>query len=112
MSKNYWNNINGRKTLMDLDFVFNLIRIIFVLYIIPGSNVVRVVGLNCDIAYIGTGQTCILTLNSTSNISQNIYYIKVDFLSSGTVYNVQPIPISGFNQYIIRALPFGGYFLF
>ncbi|RIA85944.1 hypothetical protein C1645_830057 [Glomus cerebriforme] len=65
--------------------------------------------LNCQFTYVDVGQTCILSVNDTLN--QSNFYIRVDFLSSGTVYNIKTIPSMGYDQLNIQTLLYGGYLL-
>ena len=70
--------------------------------------------IDCDIAYVGVGQTCILTGKFLGRTVLNVdtFYIKVAFLSSGTVYNVKSLNSSSGNiQYNIASLRYGGYLL-
>ncbi|CAB4433231.1 unnamed protein product [Rhizophagus irregularis] len=61
---------------------------------------------------MGFGQTCILVLNIAPAIDQNTF-IKIDFLSTGTVYNItifqNPADLTDFS---IQSLPYGGYLLY
>ncbi|CAG8658219.1 15244_t:CDS:1, partial [Funneliformis mosseae] len=70
-------------------------------------------GLNCDIAYVGFGQICILTGFYIDQPAPNTFFIRVDFLSSGTLYNVQSLNATavGVTEYKLRALRYGGYIL-
>ncbi|CAG8525342.1 13012_t:CDS:2 [Funneliformis mosseae] len=77
---------------------------------IPG---VRFTSLDCDIAYLGMGQTCVLTVKNNLNTTS---YVKVEFLTSGTSYNGKslngPIPtIPGIDEYYVRSLRYGGFLL-
>ncbi|GES87507.1 hypothetical protein GLOIN_2v1834901 [Rhizophagus clarus] len=75
----------------------------------PISNITL---LDCDFTKVGYGQTCILVINTPSETNQNTF-IKIDFLSTGTVYNTtyfqNPADLTDFS---IQALDYGGYFLF
>ncbi|CAB4437913.1 unnamed protein product [Rhizophagus irregularis] len=87
----------------------------FVLY--QTSNPVsKIVLLDCDFTKVGYGQTCILVLNLAPAIGQTVVqntFIKIDFLSTGTVYNItifqNPADLTNF---AIMSLDYGGYFLF
>ena len=79
---------------------------------IPG---LEFTGFYCDIAYVGVGQTCVLTISprNTSGISRD-FFIKVDFLTSGSVYNLSNFQISetfNLTNYRISSLRYGGYLL-
>src|SRR6266542_5827744 len=66
--------------------------------------------IDCSIAYVGVGQTCIVTGKFTN---QKYFYLKVDFLSSGIVYKVEPLNVQlhqGIDQYNVETLRYGGYF--
>ncbi|CAG8704368.1 5878_t:CDS:2, partial [Funneliformis mosseae] len=72
--------------------------------------------INCDTACVELRQRCIVTAKFTFRDVMKTFYLKVDFLSSGAVYNIKPLmidiqPIPKFDQYNIRSLPFGGYLL-
>src|ERR1044071_1521887 len=49
----------------------------------PGSEFTD---LDCDVSYVGVGQTCIVTGRFAATKS---LYLKVDFLTSGFVHNVE-----------------------
>ncbi len=66
--------------------------------------------IDCDIAYVGVGQTCIITGIFTNRVTIDNFYLKIDFLSSGTVYNIEPYnAISIVDEYKIESLRYGGY---
>ncbi|CAG8457748.1 3633_t:CDS:10 [Funneliformis mosseae] len=69
--------------------------------------------IDCDINYVGYGQTCIVTGIFTGRAIKDRFYLKIDFLSSGTVYSVTPLreENSTITQYSVQALPYGGYLL-
>ncbi|RGB30788.1 hypothetical protein C1646_764887 [Rhizophagus diaphanus] len=73
------------------------------------ASILEVTLLNCDLDYIGVGQTCILTLNIAQD--QNTF-VKVDFLSSGTAYDVKAFQSPNRANYNIKSLRYGGYFLY
>ncbi|CAB4420751.1 unnamed protein product [Rhizophagus irregularis] len=73
------------------------------------ASILEVTLLNCDLDYIGVGQTCILTLNIAQD--QNTF-VKVDFLSSGTAYDVKAFQSPSSANYNIKSLRYGGYFLY
>ncbi|RIA94213.1 hypothetical protein C1645_734970 [Glomus cerebriforme] len=79
-----------------------------VLYQTPVSGL-HFTGLNCEFTYADIGQICILTVNNT--IDNTNSFIRVDFLSSGTVYSVNIISNLENNQFNIQSLRYGGYFL-
>ncbi len=65
-----------------------------------------------DIDYAGVGQTCIVTGNFTNRMATDIFYLKIDFLSSGNIHNVEPLNIqtnSTIKQYNVQSLTYGGY---
>ncbi|CAG8503331.1 5032_t:CDS:10 [Funneliformis mosseae] len=80
---------------------------------IPGLNFTS---LDCSISYVGVGQSCILTGKFAFRAITNTFYTKIDFLSSGNVYNIQSlnatIPTNPeVDTYNVRSLPYGGYLL-
>ncbi|CAB4437910.1 unnamed protein product [Rhizophagus irregularis] len=83
----------------------------FVLYQTP-NPVSKIILLDCDFTKVGFGQTCILVLNFAPATDQNTF-IKIDFLSTGTVYNItlfqNPADLTDF---AILPLDYGGYLLF
>ncbi|RGB39051.1 hypothetical protein C1646_755031 [Rhizophagus diaphanus] len=83
----------------------------FVLYQTP-NPVSKIILLDCDFTKVGFGQTCILVLNIAPAINQNTF-IKIDFLSTGTVYNIttfqNPADLTDFG---IMQLNYGGYLLY
>ncbi|PKC02710.1 hypothetical protein RhiirA5_424842 [Rhizophagus irregularis] len=87
----------------------------FVLYQ-TSTPVSKIILLDCDFTKVGYGQTCILVLNLAPAIGQTVAqntFIKIDFLSTGTVYNItifqNPADLTNF---AIMSLDYGGYFLF
>jgi len=66
------------------------------------------VDIDCSFAYVGVGQTCIVTGKNATNY----FYLKVDFLSSGIVCNVEPFNVQDheIDQYNVNPLRYGGYF--
>ncbi|GES76898.1 hypothetical protein GLOIN_2v1639405 [Rhizophagus clarus] len=94
------------------------------LYQTPIPNIAFVT-IFCNIAYVGVGQICTLTATTTqggapigtapTTQSQN-FYIKINFLSSGSVSSFQVInrnlPVeNGSNFWKVNSLNFGGYLL-
>ncbi|RGB24226.1 hypothetical protein C1646_676525 [Rhizophagus diaphanus] len=83
----------------------------FVLYQTQ-NQVSKIILLDCDFTKVGFGQTCILVLNIAPEIDQNTF-IKIDFLSTGTVYNItifqNPADLTDFS---IQSLQYGGYLLY
>ncbi|CAB4399012.1 unnamed protein product [Rhizophagus irregularis] len=83
----------------------------FVLYQTQ-NQISNIILLDCDFTKVGFGQTCILVLNIAPAIDQNTF-IKIDFLSTGTVYNItifqNPADLTDFS---IQSLPYGGYLLY
>ncbi|PKC02713.1 hypothetical protein RhiirA5_424845 [Rhizophagus irregularis] len=83
----------------------------FVLYQTP-NPVSKIILLDCGFTKVGFGQTCILVLNVAPATDQNTF-IKMDFLSTGTVYNItifqNPADLTDF---AIMPLDYGGYLLF
>ncbi|CAG8527285.1 6538_t:CDS:10 [Funneliformis mosseae] len=76
---------------------------------------IKFINIDCSVSYVGIGQTCIVTSESTIRAEKKLY-LKIDFLSSGTVINVLPLmndiqtnPL--IDQYNIASLPYGGYLL-
>ncbi|CAG8524038.1 813_t:CDS:10 [Rhizophagus irregularis] len=88
------------------------------LYQTPVPNLVFV-SLICDIAFSGVGQVCTLTAlqsNPTGNLPPNTFYIKINFLSSGSVTSFRVInrilPVENVNVvWAVNSLAFGGYLL-
>ncbi|CAJ0639048.1 9132_t:CDS:2 [Entrophospora sp. SA101] len=94
------------------------------LYQIPLDNIIFN-NMKCDIDYIEVGHSCILTLNQTITSTttppqaptSKLYYIRVSFLSSGSVSGLDPIdrviPADGLNtvSWNIRSLPYGGFLI-
>ncbi|GBC40317.2 hypothetical protein GLOIN_2v1834901 [Rhizophagus irregularis DAOM 181602=DAOM 197198] len=91
-----------------LEYGKNIIQEPVILYQ-TRAPILEVTLINCDFAYIGVGQTCILTLNTAQG--QNTF-VKVDFLSSGTAYDVKAFQSPGGVNYNIKSLRYGGYFLY
>ncbi|CAB5314796.1 unnamed protein product [Rhizophagus irregularis] len=83
----------------------------FVLYQTP-NPVSKIILLDCDFTKVGFGQTCILVLNIAPVIDRNTF-IKIDFLSTGTVYNItmfqNPADLIDFT---VESLQYGGYLLY
>ncbi|CAG8455973.1 13836_t:CDS:2 [Funneliformis caledonium] len=75
---------------------------------------IRFTSLSCDIACVGVGHVCLLTVNIT-DLGER-FYVKISFLSTGTVtgfdtinsITTQNVTIPELN---IRPLPYGGYFM-
>ncbi|CAG8481972.1 5792_t:CDS:10 [Funneliformis mosseae] len=72
--------------------------------------------IDCDVSYVGIGQCCIVTGVFIIRAVIKKFYLKIDFLSNGTVIKVLPLmsdlqtnPL--IEQYNIEALPYGGYLL-
>nr|CAG8451181.1 13626_t:CDS:2 [Entrophospora candida]CAG8485331.1 4221_t:CDS:2 [Entrophospora candida] len=94
------------------------------LYQIPLDNIIFS-NMKCDIDYIEVGHSCILTLNQTiastttppQAPTSKLYYIRVSFLSSGSVSGLDPIdrviPADDVNtvSWNIRSLPYGGFLI-
>ncbi|POG83002.1 hypothetical protein GLOIN_2v1469500 [Rhizophagus irregularis DAOM 181602=DAOM 197198] len=76
----------------------------FVLY--QTLTPINVLLLDCDFTYVGVGQTCIIIANSTQSDKT---FIKIDFLSSGTVYNITTFQNINVTDYSIQSLRYGGY---
>ncbi len=77
----------------------------------------RFIGIVCSISYVGVGQTCIVTGNFTNLAATDIFYLKIDFLSSGTISKVEPLNVQSMNvqstdKYDIFSLRYGGYLFF
>ncbi|PKY26015.1 hypothetical protein RhiirB3_441178 [Rhizophagus irregularis] len=79
----------------------------FVLY--QTLTPINVLLLDCDFTYVGVGQTCIIIANSTQSDKT---FIKIDFLSSGTVYNITTFQNINVTDYSIQSLRYGGYFTY
>ncbi|CAG8701209.1 18282_t:CDS:10, partial [Rhizophagus irregularis] len=74
----------------------------FVLY--QTLTPINVLLLDCDFTYVGVGQTCIIIANSTQSDKT---FIKIDFLSSGTVYNITTFQNINVTDYSIQSLRYG-----
>jgi hypothetical protein len=75
----------------------------------PVNNIIL---LDCDFTRVGYGQTCILVLNTAPATTQNTF-IKIDFLSSGTVYNITVFDNrADLTDFSIQSLYYGGYLLY
>jgi hypothetical protein len=71
---------------------------------------INVLLLDCDFTYVGVGQTCMIIASSTLTDKT---FIKIDFLSSGTVYNITTFQSSEITtDYSIQSLRYGGYFTY
>ncbi|CAI2174843.1 8703_t:CDS:2 [Funneliformis geosporum] len=70
--------------------------------------------LSCDIAFVGVGHICLLTVNITA-VGER-YYVRINFLSSGTVTgfdtinNITPQDVI-IQEWHITLLPYGGYLM-
>ncbi len=96
---------------MILEFGQSVRREPAVLYQTPISGL-RFTVIDCDIAYVGVGQSCIVSGIFTDRATTDRFYIKIEFLSSGTVSNAKPLNIQldpTIEQYNIQALRYGGY---
>jgi hypothetical protein len=71
--------------------------------------ILEIILINCDFDYTGVGQTCIFIASTAQG--QNTF-VKVDFLSSGTTYNVKAFQSPSSVDYNIKPLRYGGYFLY
>jgi hypothetical protein len=90
------------------------------LYQTPIPNL-SFVSLFCDIAYVGVGQVCTLTASQPDPTGGNLppknFYIKINFLSSGSVTSFQVInrlfPIENNANIVwkVDSLSYGGYLL-
>ena len=80
----------------------------FVLY--QTQTPTSIISIECTFTYVGVGQTCIMVLNTTQ--TGQTTFVKMDFLSTGTVYNVKTFLSPGLTDYSIQSLQYGGYFLF
>ncbi|RGB32297.1 hypothetical protein C1646_707122 [Rhizophagus diaphanus] len=77
------------------------------------------VSLICNVAFAGVGQVCTLTavqMNPAGTLPINTFYIKINFLSSGSVTSFRVInrilPVGNANiVWVVNSLPFGGYLL-
>ncbi|RIA80123.1 hypothetical protein C1645_793218 [Glomus cerebriforme] len=73
----------------------------------------------CDIAFAGIGQVCTLTAlqkDPTGVTPDRNFYVKVNFLSSGSVSSFQVLnrllPVANANFiWVVKSLPYGGYLL-
>ncbi|CAG8503401.1 9688_t:CDS:2 [Acaulospora colombiana] len=74
----------------------------------------------CDIAFVGVGHVCTVSVSQTVQNTTDAYYLKIFFLSSGSVLSFTPISISNltlsnvnvsFTGWSVTEMPFGGYTL-
>src|SRR5207248_3107304 len=90
------------------------------LYQTPLDNLLFM-ALQCDVDYVNVGHSCVLTLRQNITTSPDVnsptYYVKISFLSSGSVINTSPInsmlPTISLNvtRWTIHSLSYGGYLL-
>jgi hypothetical protein len=78
----------------------------------------KFIGLNCAIAFAGIGQTCVLTTSQldANGVALNNFFLKIDFLSSGSVTNITVFnniaPTNElFREWGVEVLQFGGFLL-
>ncbi|RHZ82308.1 hypothetical protein Glove_109g323 [Diversispora epigaea] len=91
------------------------------LYQLPLPNI-TISNMFCGISSTGVGQFC--TLGVIQNVTQNNvtssknYYLKLDFLLSGSVTKITPIsnlpelPSNSTTGWLVESIPFGGYLFF
>ncbi|CAI2165785.1 3270_t:CDS:2 [Funneliformis geosporum] len=92
------------------------------LYQVPLTNLLFT-ALKCDIAFVGVGHVCTLTVqqnlgDATNPTKSDLYYLKITFLSSGSVTSftsisrVLPNNINvKVTEWVVNSLPYGGYIL-
>ncbi|GES85882.1 hypothetical protein GLOIN_2v1869233 [Rhizophagus clarus] len=104
-------SIQGGVYAIYFEYKSNISRKPVILY--QTTNPLNISAIECRISYSGVGHVCLLSLqpNSISN-STTPLFIKVNFLSQGTVFNVTTTtnvtnPIFG-----IMSLRFGGFFYY
>ncbi|RHZ84113.1 hypothetical protein Glove_85g124 [Diversispora epigaea] len=73
---------------------------------------ITVFGIDCGISSSGIGQVCILTINQNNTY----YYVKLDFLISGSVTKTTPLTNSpelppNITGWKVESIPYGGYLL-
>jgi hypothetical protein len=71
--------------------------------------ILEITSINCDFDYTGVGQTCIIIASTAQD--QNAF-VKINFLSSGTTYDVKAFQSPNSTNYNIKLLRYGGYFLY
>ncbi|CAG8670578.1 1045_t:CDS:2, partial [Dentiscutata heterogama] len=81
------------------------------------TNNVTFNGIYCDIVSVGVGQVCTLSVNNTMTNNVTTQYIKIYFLTSGSVLRVNVISdlpnvtsIASIN-WVVNSMSFGGYIL-
>jgi hypothetical protein len=94
----------------------DIIKFLFHLYCFITNS--TFLGLSCDIAFAEVGHVCNLAVLQT--LPDDTFYVKVNFLSSGSITNLtvtnldRNIPIEDDNldyTWTTNSLPFGGYLL-
>ncbi|RHZ74550.1 hypothetical protein Glove_221g77 [Diversispora epigaea] len=75
---------------------------------------VTVFSMNCDISSSGIGQVCTLTITQ----NDTFYYVKLDFLISGSVTKITPLnnlpelPSNFTTGWLTESIPYGGYLIY
>ncbi|CAG8479075.1 3192_t:CDS:2 [Funneliformis caledonium] len=92
------------------------------LYQVPLANLLFT-ALKCDIAFVGVGHVCTLTVqqnlgDATNPTKSDLYYLKITFLSSGSVTSFTSISRAlptninvKVTEWVVSSLPYGGYVL-
>ena len=110
--------VGGQMFIYNLGYKASSVSAPKLLYQTPFDNL-SFLALQCDVDYVNVGHSCVLTLNTTTSpdISSPTYYIKVSFLSSGSVFNISsiinilPTISPDVHEWDIHSLPYGGYLL-
>ncbi|KAF0456453.1 hypothetical protein F8M41_001351 [Gigaspora margarita] len=81
----------------------------FILYKLAIPNI-TFTSLYCSIDFVFIGHSCIVNIQTTTTTNSSTFYVKIRFLSSGTILSLDSIfPPNNGNLTIVRTLPFGGY---
>ncbi|CAI2167291.1 17280_t:CDS:2 [Funneliformis geosporum] len=106
-----WQGQTYEPSFLGLSFIDAKTRVV-----VPGLSA-------CDIAFVGVGHVCTLTVqqnlgDATNPTKSDLYYLKITFLSSGSVTSftsisrVLPNNINvKVTEWVVNSLPYGGYIL-
>ncbi|PKB99741.1 hypothetical protein RhiirA5_505571 [Rhizophagus irregularis] len=88
------------------EYKSNIVREPVILY--QSTNPLNISSMECRINYSGVGNVCLISLQPNSTTSSTSRFIKINFLSQGSLFNVTPTIMNSANG--IMSLRFGGYF--